>query len=343
MRLELRSGFALVAPLLTGIVAPQGAGADELAARKLRPAFADSPATAAADINEQGQVAGYSTEDSATRAVVWDPSGRPHLLTSRGEASGAVAINNLGVAVGYDGGPVRWSANGVPTRLGVPRNGNFWHPCGGRAYDINDAGEVAGENHCPGGQNWAVLWDARGEPNTLRSLRRRGGSEAHALNNCGESPRHVAGVSGRLAVVWNPQGKVKALRPLSGDTSSSALGINCEGTIVGYSYSEGPEPHSRAVVWGENGRPVALALPRRCTDSFANGLNDAGFVVGSCVDPTIPGDVPLVWDPDGSVIELPLPNRGGVIEASAESINARGEIAGSALQRNGKQIGVVWR
>ncbi len=92
------------------------------------------------DINNRGQVIG---RDQTDNGVLWENG------TVRAVPGYVVAINNAGVIAlniwGNDHGnhsSFTWS-NGVMTQL--EKRGAFWP--GTQAYDINDAGQVAGETH----------------------------------------------------------------------------------------------------------------------------------------------------------------------------------------------------
>jgi probable HAF family extracellular repeat protein len=98
------------------------------------------------DINENGQVIGYSeTQDGFERAFVWDQSlGIRELPTTSGSSVRATAINDSGVVVGgeFGFGGFLWDAN----------NGIRNIPIGG--YDINNLGQVVG-----GPTGDVAIWD----------------------------------------------------------------------------------------------------------------------------------------------------------------------------------------
>jgi len=104
------------------------------------------------------------------------------------------------------------------------------------------------------------------------------------------------------AALWKPNGYVRELDPLLGDTVSFAFGMNNEGQVVGVS-----------------GLCSNVSLP-----------------------PTAPrGPHAVLWEGDGRVIDLgSLP--GGVMNNVAGSINNRGEVAGTSAPSDGSVHSFVW-
>ncbi len=88
------------------------------------------------------------------------------------------------------------------------------------------------------------------------------------------------------SVIWEPNGTVRLLAPLPGDTVANAFGINNSGQVVGNSGVCGnttPPPYvmsSHAVLWERDGTPIdvgsALGGP-----SGASAINDRGDVSGT--------------------------------------------------------------
>ena len=66
------------------------------------------------------------------------------------------------------------------------------------------------------------------------------------------------------AVIWEPNGSVRQLAPLDGDTVASAFGINSKGQVVGSSgvcANTTPLPYvssAHAVLWERDGTPIDL-------------------------------------------------------------------------------------
>lgn len=117
-----------------------------------------------------------------------------------------------------------------------------------------------------------------------------------------------------------------------GGPSSTALGINAGGVIVGVSEVPGSTPENRvehAFKRLPDGTIVELASPPGSSSTAAVGINDSGQVAGMA---TIPGATPaeatvhaLRWDADGTIHDLGFI---GNANASVRAIDAQGRIIG---------------
>jgi probable HAF family extracellular repeat protein len=176
------------------------------------------------DINDAGQIVGYSVDTALRRhAVVWNRTALALDLAGElgGTNSSATGINNAGDIVGDADGVVFVRQNGVVTTLGA-----------GSALDINDTGLIAG--YAPG--MVPVLW-RNGVREYLPGLF---GSIAYghtitSLNNAGDLVGFTFQKNGPLyntAVLWR-NGKAIDLGRYPGGTVSAAYGINDKGQIVG--------------------------------------------------------------------------------------------------------------
>ena len=176
------------------------------------------------DINDAGQIVGYSVDTNLRRhAVVWN---RTRLALDLNEELGgtncaATGINNAGDIVGDTDGVVFVRRNGVVKTLDA-----------GFALDINDTGLIAG--YAPG--LVPVLWR-----NDVREyLPGLDGPIAYghtitSLNNAGDLVGYTFPKTGPLystAVLWR-NGKAIDLGRYPGGTVSAAYGINDKGQIVG--------------------------------------------------------------------------------------------------------------
>lgn len=106
------------------------------------------------------------------------------------------------------------------------------------------------------------------------------------------------------AVLWQPNGEIRELRPLKGDTVAFAWGINDQGQIVGAS-----------------GLCSNTAVP-----PFANGPQAAHAVL---------------WEQDGTRHDLGGLVSGGAINI-ATSINGRGEVVGGSQSSGGTPHAFLW-
>jgi probable HAF family extracellular repeat protein len=225
------------------------------------------------------------------------------------------------------------------------------------AFDINDAGWVAGSsNLAPGSANQhAFLWYGPGHMTDLGTL---GGlnSEADGPNLRGDAAvlaetdvpdpngEDVCGLGTHLqclAAVWR-NGKLHPLRNLPGGNNSQTLGINNRGQLVGFAETDTPDstcikPQVRrfeAVIWGPDGEPRVLKPLEGDTVGFGFGINDEGQAVGAsglCSNTTFPENPTsphaVLWEKDGTPVDLG--NLGGTL-SSASAINNRGDVDGAA-------------
>ena len=292
--------------------------------------------TQAYDINEAGQITGRSTLGSGqTRAFRWDDGQMTNLGTlAGGTASVGQGINGLGDVVGY--------SNLVAAGPGVAtlwRDGNVINltpdiPAGqgSQAVAINDNGQVLGLF----GSGSAFLWQ-NGSRTPLGDLG-GGGSFPTDLNGAGQA----VGSSGGHPFLWQ-NGTMTDLGILPGDEDAGASGINSLGVIVGSSGRTDLETYEqfyRPFIY-ENGVMRAIAAPS--SEAFAGDINDAGHVVGTMRA----GGGPTPWNAwiykDGVVTNLNAvkPAGTGLHLAMAQAINNDGQIAGIAMDQQGRYHGFL--
>jgi Predicted integral membrane proteins containing uncharacterized repeats len=137
-------------------------------------------------INNRGQIVGWSSSFSGVyRAFIWDNgtmSELPGLDGQEGQDTYASDINNRGQVVGSSGSrPVMWE-NGIPIPLDT-----FLPSTSGRAFGINDSGDIVGYLQSPTSSDFLpVLWQ-NGTPLALPTppLNPSPGSAAVDINNRG--------------------------------------------------------------------------------------------------------------------------------------------------------------
>ena len=175
----------------------------------------DGDVSVARDVNEAGQIVGWSTIESGDpHAVLWESGNIIDLGTLGGAESRAHAINQSGVIVGdaldQDGlrHAVQW-VDGQIEELGTLDGDESI------AIDINDAGQVVGASSTSpsvrlagGSGTHAVLWDNR----TIKDLGTIGGGDysfAYGVNEGGQvvgelasRPGADSGRDGQHAFVW---------------------------------------------------------------------------------------------------------------------------------------------
>ena len=255
--------------------------------------FPGSKFSAGYGINNAGWVTGCS--DLASNGDL-----RPFIWYGIGPL---IELPTLGGPVGCADGPNAFGEAAVIANTSKPafRNENF---CGG----------VSG----PHIQCLAAAWKD-GRLTALPTLPGGHNSQTYWLNNLGQvvgfsengtaDPTCATGTPYQVlrfeGVIWGPDGKIQELRPLEGDTTGWAWGINDHGQAVG-----------------------------------SSGLCSNTSVVGP-VGSTAPHAV--LWDSDGSPTDLGhLEGVAPGVYNVATSINERGEVVGFAEASDGTQHGFLW-
>lgn len=232
------------------------------------------------DVNDDGQIIGNVFISSGIdHAFIWDRSeGMRDLGVLSGKTkSWAYGMNDHAQVVGG-------SASVGDTRPFVSDSTNVMQDLGllpgttqGIAGDINNSGEVVG--NCTG---IPFLWnDARG----LQVLETLAGSDSItiAINDRGQIAGNSYTAEGFIhACLWDEFQRVHDLGTLAGRDTSSALGINSYGDVVGSSM-EWPQSGQHAFLWTDGAmHDLNNFLP---PDSgwellVAKDINDAGEIVG---------------------------------------------------------------
>jgi probable HAF family extracellular repeat protein len=330
-------------------------------------------------INDKDQIAGQSLNGKLDPlvgipegiAVLWPRDGQIiGLGTLGGNESLAAAVNNRTQVVGGAANAIPDLFPGLLGFWGTQTRAFLWEKgvmrdlgdLGGPdafAFFVNESGQVAGVSYTSAtpdptatefcGQDippqHPFLWDS-GRMIDLGTL---GGTcgfflGIHGLNNRGQ----VAGgsyLTGDLIYhpfLWDPK-TFPHLQDLGtlGGSSGFATELNDEGDVAGGANTKNEESH--AFFW-RMGEITDIGTIGNDTCSVAHSMNAQGQVVGTSGD--CAGTFELhgfLWEKDGPIINLNdfVPSGTDLVITDGESINDRGEIAGSGLLPNGDFHAVV--
>jgi probable HAF family extracellular repeat protein len=308
------------------------------------------------------------------------------LGTLGGKYSDAYGMNNYGAVSGGAATPNQtdglaqtaflWSSGRIKN-LGT-LGGLACPQCSSEGSGPNDEGELAilseterkdrnGEDFCGFGthlQCLAATWK-HGEMKALRNLPGGHNSQAYGINNRGqiigfaENGIHDSTCKMPFQVIryaatrWEPDGYVRELDPLPGDTVSFAFGINNHGDVVGVSgscsdVSFPPNatpggPH--AVLWRRDGDVINLgSLPGDAMNNVAGSINDRGQVVGTSAlkDGTVHS---FLWTRRAGMKDIgSFPGAVVTVTPCCRSINDRGEAVGFSVDgKTGNLRAFIWR
>jgi len=272
--------------------------------------------SSAADINELGQVVGWSGEaqNRNKHAVLWEKDGSVRDLgTLGGNISEATAVNNKGHVVGYSllkgtgAHAFLWKPETGMTDLGVLEGCTH-----SSAEDIDDAGRIVGRSSGSAATLHAVMWEAGGNIKDLNAALNIAASNATAINSKGQ----IAGKAGWMcckgnAFLWDPGKGLQDLGRLSNlpklvmvllhpppVPGSDATALNDHGQVVGWSHDE--RAHSHAFFWSRDTGMIDLGAPKDARHkqmieskyhlkliafddegwSSASDINNSGVIVG---------------------------------------------------------------
>ena len=239
---------------------------------------------------------------------------------SGGSASQAYGINDAGQVVGGIQTSDGWHAvvweNGVPRDLGV-----------GLATAINNKGQIAGYG---GWASHVGIWDG----NAFIDFGVAG--RATSINDSGQVVGWYIGPDGMRAFVWEKK-VLAGLGTYPGYTnSSSALGINDSGQIVGDSWSTSTGPQKACLLDGGVWSDLGVFTGGRYAQ--ANAINDLGEIVGYSY-PARGGEHACIFRNGGPVDLGVLP---GDEWSHANAINERGQIVGWSESASCFTTAVLW-
>jgi probable HAF family extracellular repeat protein len=246
----------------------------------------------ACDINNSGQIVGYSDAANGNREAFLYRDGAMVDLNSfmpdTGPFSCASAINSSGQVVGYMrgawGGQL-WGdraflySGGVVTALGsIPGDSIASYAC-----DINDNGQVVGYAD-DGGMYRGFLY-ADGTLTALPTSTNYVGSLARAVSNDGKIVGNLQtkyGSSAGHAFIYDISTQsMTDLGTISGGTTSVATAINDSGRVVGIAGTANTGFYSgyHAFTYCD-GTMTDLGVPDGYSASYAYGINASGEIVG---------------------------------------------------------------
>ncbi len=267
----------------------------------------------------------------------------------------------------YGGGPLK--DLGTLGGLNSAADGPNWF---GEAPIISEiaTSDPDGEDFCGFGthlQCRGAIWRF-GKLKALRSLPGGRNAVSFGLNNMGEvdgwsedGVRDSTCVTATgfqvfrfQAVIWEPNGEIRSLRPLTrkGDTVAFAWGINDRGQAVGTSgtcATVGLPPTNvngqHAVLWERDGTPRylgSLGDSNHAMFNIANSINERGDVVGTSqfTDGTVHS---FLWTRANGMKDIgTLPGAFVTIAGCCHTINDRDEVVGFSIDATGS-VAFLWK
>jgi probable HAF family extracellular repeat protein len=319
-------------------------------------------------ISANGLIAGFSQNGEIdplvpglpeVRAVIWRNGAIRDLgtLPEGGFESIAAAINDRGqtvglaintipdpdsmVGIGFQTRTFLWQ-DGAMKDLGTLGTGTD-----AQAILINEKGQVVGwsyinsvpTNACLEGFAFVTgsfIWD---KENGMRDLGSLGGTctTASDINNHGQIVgfSNLPGDLSEHGFLWNNV----SFQDLGGSLGGDFLGpfaINDSGEAVGFAFLPG-DTIGHAVLWKHVGDMADLGGVGADQCSYATSINAATQVVGTSSDCVSTSRV-FLWE-DGSIFDLNalIPPSSPLSLQFAETINDRGEIAGTGVDAGGNE------
>jgi probable HAF family extracellular repeat protein len=308
------------------------------------------------------------------------------LGTLGGKYSFALGINSAGWVTGgaatstQTGGlnqtAFLWYGAGPLIDLGT-LGGPACPACNSSGGGPNGSGEVAitsetsetdpnGEDFCEFGthrQCLGAIWK-NGTMTALPTLPGGNNANAFGLNNRGQvvgfaenGTRDSTCLTGGTpfqviqfeAVIWEPNGEVRELPPLKGDTVGFAFGINDSGQVVGSSglCSNTAIPTSpnapHAVLWEKDGSAIDLGNLGG-TGNIASSVNNRGEVVGGAQSSKDGTGHPFLWTKETGMQDLgTFPGAVVTVPPCCNTINDRGQVVGFSIDGSGNMRAFLWQ
>jgi probable HAF family extracellular repeat protein len=298
-------------------------------------------------INNNGQIVGWVTKGlnpEVSRAVLFDSTGKGNnvnLGTLGGLRSYALAINNNGQIVGAADSndpnlswhPTIFDPSGQANNIKLGNNG--------RAWSINDHGQVVGDTLNASGFGRATIFDLS-DPNNnilLGTIDGFDNSVARSINNIGQIVGHADNfpLPGYRAMLFDYTGGGNDvdLGTLGGHYSA-AISINDKGQIVGIASITSGYEHAAIFDSNDPENNIDLGTLPGCNYYIAMSINNQGQIVGyAYLEEMVEPYYAVMFDSTGSGNNIDLndlidPGIGWKL-GSAVCINDNGWIVGNGI------------
>ena len=276
---------------------------------------------------------GQARVEFETHAFVWRRDSENDLGTLGGEVATAFAMNADGVVVGQSSNfngflrPFIWDeTDGMRDFTGALQR------IGG-AFDINDAGQVAGFDDFFGVQ-FATLWDPDDFEATQLAMGNFDAGSARAINAHGDAAGWVEDNFGAMTAARWIDGQFEPLTGLGGE-ESRAFDINDSGQAVGFGTTTGFL--QRPVLWQADGSFIDFGTFGGDAGA-ANAINNEGVIVGTADDDLdrMLGFIRRPGEPIRNLNALIADSEQTILIAEATAINDQGVIAGFGTTETGE-------
>lgn len=264
-----------------------------------------------------------------------------------GLASNTIPDANSMLGLGYQTRAFIWDKENGMQDLGTLPGGTD-----AQAFLINQHGQVVGESYtssAPGAcasvglilTTDAFIWDKK---NGIRDLGNFGGTctQVSDLNNQGQvtGSSDLTGDQSVHAFLWDKENGMRDLGGGLGGDFTGAFVINDDGHAAGFAYLPG-DIIFHATLWKHVGDMADLGTLGNDECSFATSINAKEQVVGGsfsdCTSQS-PNFRAFLWE-EGSLFDLNalVPSGSSLYLQLVETINDRGEIAGTGVDASGNQ------